>query len=338
MKKITFLLSVLFLLVVFAFNTKYPILNTLGVSTAFAVGDLTIDWGVPAGNPIFSFNNFAPGQTETHSVNVTNSATTTKPVAVRGLKTSESGGLGDVLKITIQKGATTLYGPKTLNQFFTDSAAGTGVFLSNYAPAESSLLTFTVSFDSSAGNTFQNKTLVFDLQIGISADIPVECSGMSFSKIIFGTQRRDSLHGTTGSDLIFGFEGNDTLNGVSGNDCLVGGLGNDQLNGSNGDDILIGEDGNDRLDGSNGNDKMYGNAGRDNLNGSNGEDQLFGGSEDDTLSGSNGNDLLSGELGDDSMDGGNGNDNLNGGLGNDKASGKSGIDTCVAENKSSCEL
>src|SRR3989344_1442269 len=57
----------------------------LAPSTAYAVGDLAVNWGVAEGNPIFTINNMAPGQVETRSVIVTNNAVSVRPVGVRGV-------------------------------------------------------------------------------------------------------------------------------------------------------------------------------------------------------------------------------------------------------------
>src|SRR3989344_5497081 len=71
--------------------------------TAYAVGELTVDWGTPLdGDPIFVVNNMAPGQCEIRTVNVLNSAAVSREVGVRGVKTDEIGALGSVLKIEIE--------------------------------------------------------------------------------------------------------------------------------------------------------------------------------------------------------------------------------------------
>ena len=56
------------------------------ISTAYAVGDLTVDWGIGIGDvgPIFNVLNMAPGDVEEREVDVTNSAASTRPIGVRG--------------------------------------------------------------------------------------------------------------------------------------------------------------------------------------------------------------------------------------------------------------
>lgn len=331
-------------------------------STAQAVGDLTIDWGVPSG-PIFVVSNMLPGEEETRTITITNNASVVRPVGVRGIKTDETGNLSTVLEIVIQADGTDLYGgtspagPKTLDQFFSESAGPDAISLFDLNPGSSKIVTSRVYFKPEAGNEFQAKTVVFDLQIGIAIAIPDECSHIIFSgPPIFGTAGNDNLRGTKGNDLIFGLEGNDKINGGNGNDCLVGGSGNDQINGSNKSDVIFGNEGDDHLDGSNDNDQIYGGEGNDTINagngndfidagsgnddvsGSNGNDQIFGRQGNDKLDGSNGNDYIEGNEGDDQLRGRNGNDVLIGGPGNDSADGGSGTDTCEAETKTKCEL
>ena len=306
-------------------------------STVRAVGDLTIDWGVPSGNLIFVINNFAPGDTESRSVLVTNDGTSMRPVGVRGVKTSETGSLATVLDFVISEGGTDLYGgtsgagPKTLAQFFDDSSDINGIFLLNLNPSESKTITFKATFNETAGNDFQGKEVIFDLVIGISVEVPTECAGITFNgPPIFGTSGKDNLVGTPGNDLIFGFEGDDSINGNNGNDCIVGGEGNDSIRGNNGNDVILGGSGNDALKGNNGNDRLIGGDGLDSLEGENGDDYLDGGAGSDSLKGGNGNDILSGGLGDDYLDGGPGSDSLK---------GEEGVDKCLnGENVKTCEL
>jgi len=345
--------------------------------TAYAVGDLAIDWGggVLEGQPIFTITNMAPGNIQSHTVHVVNNASSNRPVGVRGIKTSETGGIGDVLNITIKEGTTTLYGPKTLTQFFVDSNGINGIPLSTLSPSTSTSYTFTVTFDSSAGNPYQGKSIVFDLKMGITVAIPAECENITFSgNPIFGTQGNDTLNGTNGNDLIVGFEGNDVINGGNGKDCIIGNEGNDILHGGNDKDVIVGGEGDDRIDGDNeedilfgesgndvingGNDSdiIHGGAGNDRINGDNGRDTIFGEDGNDTITGGNDRDSIEGGAGNDDIDGGNdkdsilgqdgndtmrgGNDNdsLLGGTGVDSARGDNGIDTCEAETKTTCEL
>lgn len=275
------------------------------ISTAFALGDLTINWGVPSGDPIFVVNNMLPADSEQRDVDVTNNGSVLREVAVRGVKVSETLEFADILMIVIMEGVNTLYGPKTLEQFFTDSLDPSGIFLSNLNPSDSKTYSFKVTFPAEAGNGYQNAEVIFDLTIGIHTDVPSECQQINFSgDPIFGTSGSDKITGTPGNDLIFGLEGHDKIEGNLGDDCIVGGLGRDQLIGNDGNDVILGDEG------------------------------------DDSLEGGNGNDLMEGGSGNDSLDGGDGNDYMDGGVGGqDSGNGQNGIDTCNNfESQINCEL
>jgi len=262
-------------------------------SSAYAGGSLTIDWGVPSGEAIFVINNFLPGEKVEREVAITNNTTDTKPIGVRGIKTSEIANLSTVLDFAVFSNGVDLYGgsagKKSLFQFFADSALPDGVFLFNLNPGETKKIKFSVKFLEGAGNEFQGSSLVFDLVLGVSRQIPGECRVLRFEKIIYGTSGNDNLKGSNGNDLIFGFEGNDKINGSNGNDCLVGGSGDDRLGGSNGNDIILGNEGNDQIDGSNGGDLIFGGSGNDIIEASNGNDRVEGGEGDDRIKGGNNN-------------------------------------------------
>ncbi len=315
-------------------------------STAYAVGDLTVNWGVPDGTPLFTVQNLTPGQSQSRSVTIQNGSSNNHPVAIRGILNSQTGNLASVLLITISENGTDKYGgssstgPKTLQQFFTDSALPNGIFVSTLPSANSTIYSMKITFDPSAGNAFQNKQLLFDIHIGIFFDLPQACNGINLNgkEPIYGTQKNDILHGTSGNDLILGLEGNDIIYGGGGDDCILGGQGNDILRGEAGNDTLIGENGNDILIGGIGNDTILGGMGKDILHGEDGNDILHGNEEKDLISGGNGNDQLFGEENDDILNGENGNDFLDGGVGQDITNGSAGIDTCLGETKSGCEL
>ena len=320
--------------------------NLTNPGTAFAVGDLTIDWGVPSGDPIFVVNNMVPGDMEQRDVDVTNGATSIRPVGVRGVETSEIGDLSTVLDIVISEGATDLYGgasatgPKTLSEFFTESAGPDGIPLSDLDPGESTTYSFKVTFSEDAGNAFQNASVIFDLIIGIAIEVPEECSDIQFDgNPIFGTSRGDRLNGGPGNDLIFGLEGGDSINGNGGADCIVGGEGSDRINGNAGNDVILGQEGSDSLKGNNGEDLLIGGEGSDSLDGGNEDDVLDGGNGSDSLKGGNGEDDLFGGDGSDSLKGGNGADFLDGGGGTDSLNGGPNSDECInGEAYSNCEI
>lgn len=334
----TKIFKILFPVLIVIFVAFYGFSEKL-TSTAFAIGDLTIDWGVPSGNPIFVVNNMLPGDLEERSVSITNSASTTRPVGVRGIKTSETGGISSVLNIEIFDGPTLLYGPKTLDEFFSESIGLDGIPLSNLGPGDTTTFKFMVTFIESAGNEYQEKQVIFDIQIGIAVDVPENCEQIQFSgPPIFGTSGNDKIMGTRFNDLIFAFEGEDRVFSHGGDDCIIGGPGNDELRGELGDDWIFGTDGNDLLIGAVGDDHIFGEGGNDEIRGENNNDFADGGEGNDVIKGGNGTDHLLGGSGDDELKGEAGADNLSGDGGVDKLNGGAAVDTCDGEIEINCEI
>lgn len=320
---------------------------------AYAVGELTVSWD---GSPIFNYANIAPGFEANSSVNVENGGASPRQVAIKGIETSDSGNMSNAMHIEIKEGATVLY-YDTLTNFFASSTSPFGIFLSELPSGQDTDYSIRVIFDESAGNEYQNKNIVFDLQIGITVGIPAQCTQITFpNNPIYGTSNNDKIKGTSANDLIISFEGNDKVEGGGGNDCIVTGEGNDQVEGGTGNDVLDLGLGNDKADGGTGMDLVLGGENDDDLKGGsdndqiyagNGNDKVDGGSGIDTIYGENGideinggsdNDMILGGSGNDNMFGGSGNDNINGEADIDKATGDSGIDTCIAEVVNKCEL
>jgi len=353
----------IFVIVLIAITTYYfAAPNFLQKSDVIAIGDLTINWGVPTGDPIFVVTNFLPGDVEDRNVVITNSGTQVRPVGIRGVQTNVSESLENVIDFVISEGGNDIYGGtlgnKTLAQFFADSGGPNGLFLFNLNPSQTKTVNFEATFQSSAGNEFQNTEVIFDLIIGISIDIPDECDGIDLLPTpIIGTSKAETLTGTPGNDLILGLEGADIINGNNGDDCILGGSGaENKIHGNNGNDVIFGEAGADHINGNNGDDLIFGGTGADVIDGGNGNDHLVGNEQADKLDGGNGDDLLEGNEGPDSLRGGNGDDILNGndgadslrgdagddqlfgGAGMDSANGNTGTDTCVAESEISCEI
>jgi hypothetical protein len=149
--------------------------NFFSINTVRAFGDLTVDFHVAIGNPIFTIANMAPGDSQNRNIDVTNSGSIVRHVAVKGIKTG--GDLANpkfetVLDLVIKDGVTPVYGAgsstgnKTLAQFFTESNTTDGVPLSDLNPSASKTYNFLVTFQSIAGNQFQNRSLTFDLTFG----------------------------------------------------------------------------------------------------------------------------------------------------------------------------
>lgn len=316
--------------------------NGLGLfnkNTAYAVGDLTVNWGIGIGDvgPIFNESDISPGFTQTKTVNVTNGAVFPRQVAVKGILTTDTGNMASVMNIEIKEGPTPLYS-QPLDQFFTDSGNPNGIELSMLNNGANTDYSFKVTFDEGAGNDFQNQTIVFDLQIGIATDIPAECEAITFGKTIFGTSGNDTIQGSSKNELIITFEGNDRVYGGGGRDCIVAGSGNDKVDGQTGADVIDMGSGDDRVGPSGGNDVIYGGTGNDVIDGGSDNDLIFGGDGNDRLYGGSNSDNVFGENGNDILEGGSGNDNLVGGNDTDSAKGGSGTDTCDAETETTCEI
>lgn len=274
--------------------------------TAFAVGDLTVNWGVPEGQPIFIISNAAPGDSVTRTVSIQNGATSARPIGIRGNITQQNPPTYSTkLFIKISQNGTEVYGAnnsKTLKNFI-DEGGLSGISLGTLNSGQSKNYNIMVTFDPTADNAFQNATITFDMFIGISIDIPTACNAMQFNgPTIFGTEGNDTIRGTSKNELIVALEGNDTIDAGSGNDCVIGGEGKNIINGGSGNEVISSLSGNDKIDGGSGNDKVT------------------SGTGDDTLIGGSGNDVLNAETGTDTADGG------------------SGTDTCIASGtKKSCE-
>ncbi len=334
------------------------------IETAYAIGGLSVNWGVPEGDPIFTISGAAPGQDEARSVLVTNGDVVSLPVAIKGKNLTSSGGLENVLDLKISKGGIDIYGgasptgPKTLAQFMADSLNPDGISLSTIGAGLNQTYDITVTFLVSAGNEYQSTDVEFDLVIGILTDIPSECSfiDMTGKFPIFGTGASEKIKGTTGDDVIFGLGGNDKIYAKGGRDCVIGGAGDDQIHGETGNDVLFGNEDQDKIDAGTGDDIVIGGVGNDNVDGESGDDMVSGDGGDDKVDGGSGRDILHGGDGADDMDGGSGNDDvygdnqadlLDGGAGNDllvggadsdKLNGQAGRDTCTGEIKKNCEL
>ena len=353
-------ITILLLIVAVLFSQTNVLQNIMRPPSAYAVGGLTVDWGsgITPGEPIFTISNMAPGDSTTKEITITNNDTSSRPVAIKGVKTSETHNLATALTITITDGSTTIYGPKSLQAFITDSQDPEGIPLSTIHQGNSRTYTITVTFNEAAGNEFQNANIAFNIIVGIAVEIPTECSTINLNGRfpIFGTSGSDTINGTTKDDVIFALEGNDRVHSGNGNDCIVGGSGNDNLDVGNGNDMVFGNEGTDRIDGGNNNDQLFGgtdadtinggngidtvegNAGKDMIHGGNESDTIKGGEDDDKVFGGNDNDVITGDGGVDVLEGGTGNDSLTGGEDIDTLNGNVGRDTCSGENLTNCEL
>lgn len=139
------------------------------LSTVRAFGDLAVQFGIPAEDPLFNLDNMAPGDTVSKGIEVTNNGTTAHFVAVKGVRTGPAEQtdplIETVLTFTISQNASTLF-QGTLQEFFDLSQSENGVPLSPLGATEDTTYTMFVEFPITAGNEFQGKSVIFDLTFG----------------------------------------------------------------------------------------------------------------------------------------------------------------------------
>ena len=143
----------------------------LNPPTVRAFGDLFVDFHVDVNTPIFNMTNMKPGDYKSMPIDVTNNGTVARYVAVKGERTNGFGitpFIESVLSIVIKDGANPIYGPKTLNDFFTQSATPNGIMLNIINPGGNKTYNFQVTFPSSAGDEFQAKSVIFNIIFGTS--------------------------------------------------------------------------------------------------------------------------------------------------------------------------
>ena len=112
--------------------------------------------------PLFNEANFLPGDSVTRFVKVTNNTADTQQITTSAGNVSNPDNFASQFNLTIKQGITTLYND-TLANFFVSSS----VSLSDLAGGAGNMnqYDFTATFNPSAGNDYQNKSLGFDLLI-----------------------------------------------------------------------------------------------------------------------------------------------------------------------------
>lgn len=160
-----------------------------------AFGDLTVNFNVPIGNPVFNSSNMKPGDIVTKPVDVNNGGSIAHMVAVKGVKTGGIGGpnIENVLTIVIKDGITPVYGagsptgPKTVQNFFTDSTSPDGIVLGTIGIGGHKTYNIVVTFPTASGNEYQGKSVIFDLTFGTS-----DIKSIVINEVFY---RVDSKHG-----------------------------------------------------------------------------------------------------------------------------------------------
>ena len=170
MKKRIIRISIFILLICTAVYASGGLKNIFSPNTVRAFGDLTVNFHVPVGKPIFSIANAKPGDSVTKPIDVTNSGPITRIVAIKGVRTGGVGtgpAMDHALTVEIKNGPTTLYGPVTVEQFFAQSNSKDGILLGPLPSGDILPLTVAVTFPSSAGDEYQGKSVVFDVTFGV---------------------------------------------------------------------------------------------------------------------------------------------------------------------------
>jgi len=111
--------------------------------------------------PLFKEANFLPGEGVSRWVKVTNNSGQAQRIATQPLNITDPNHLGSVLNLVIKEDGTTLY-----NNALSNFLANGEVYLSNLANGANTQYDLTVSFYSGTQNTFQGKSLGFDILIG----------------------------------------------------------------------------------------------------------------------------------------------------------------------------
>ena len=117
-------------------------------------------------DPLFYEANFLPGDTVSRYVKVSNYTGTAVDVGVQSRDISDPGFLGDLIDLEIKENGTTLYSG-TLTDFFVDSEDPNVLPLGSLPDGGNTQYDFLATFNPTAGNDTQGKSLNFDLTIGI---------------------------------------------------------------------------------------------------------------------------------------------------------------------------
>ena len=120
-------------------------------------------------DPLFNKPNFLPGDETSGEVTVTNDSGVTKNILTEAINVSDNDNFGSLLHLNISGG--TPY-DDSLADFF--STAGE-VPLGLIADGEEKTFTYTISFIDSSDNSYQGKTLGFDICVGFQGETTTHC-------------------------------------------------------------------------------------------------------------------------------------------------------------------
>ncbi len=145
---------------------KIFIFTVLGIGLFFAspvfANSLVVEFEK---TPLFDEANFLPGESITRWVKVTNNSGQTQRIATEAINISNPDRLGDVLILEIIEGLETRY-KNDLSRFFNQGE----VYLSDLASGSSATYSLSISFYPGTSNTFQGKSLGFDILIGFQGE------------------------------------------------------------------------------------------------------------------------------------------------------------------------
>ncbi len=141
---------------------RIALLVTIFIATPVFAAGLAVDF---ESEPLFSEDNFIPGDSITKWVNVSNASGETKTIITEAVNVIDSDNLGNVLEIEIKDGSDVLYN-ETLTNFFGASE----VVLNNVTTGSSKQYDFIISFITGADNEYQADNLIFDILIGFEGE------------------------------------------------------------------------------------------------------------------------------------------------------------------------
>lgn len=132
------------------------------------------------GAALFSENNFLPGDSVTKQITVVNNDTDEDCYLylVTENETQSPGGFAEKLFTVIKKGASDIYGVRdgsdqaTGDKKLADLFSGSAIFLSTIAKNSSEIFAWTVTFDFTSGNYYQNASMAFNFDLTFSCGFP----------------------------------------------------------------------------------------------------------------------------------------------------------------------
>lgn len=158
----------LFLLPFISFSAWHITKNRVKDTNAYHSGGLEINTGAPHGKPIFTLDDFKPGDCEVHEITAKNTTKESQNLTVWSFGIDETGGLSSALTLQISENTSHLYS-QSLDKFFDDSKTANGLVLTSIPKNSTKKISFKVCFDINAGNEFQEMYVEFDLAFGSAA-------------------------------------------------------------------------------------------------------------------------------------------------------------------------